>query len=88
MTQSEIKIGDTVKSFDFGKEHQDSYITGVVEAIGKLLDWQPGLNVYKIKCTGKVFGGKTIERFEDYYYPPVNGTPSFTGVCDYVEKIS
>lgn len=87
MGQEIINIGDTVRSFDFGKDQPDCYIEGTVEDMGRLLDWQQ-CDVYKIKCTKKVFSGKTIEKHEEYYYPPVNGTPTWTGEeCDYVSKV-
>ena len=85
ITVENIKVGDVVRSYDFGKESPDCYVEGTVEEIGRLLDWQ-SCDVYKIKCTRKVFGGKERDH-EDYYFPPVNGTPSFVGVCDYVTKI-
>ena len=75
----EIKIGDTVRSFDFPDNTREAegdkacYVEGVVEGIGRLLDWQP-CDVYKIKCTKKVFGGKEIKEHGEYYYVPVNGT--------------
>jgi hypothetical protein len=35
----EIKKGDKVRSYDFGKEHPECYIEGTVEEIGRLLEW-------------------------------------------------
>jgi len=82
-----IEIGDTIRSYDFGKDHPDCYIEGTVEEIGRLLDWQ-GCDVYKVKCSKKVFSGKVIVEHEEYYFPPVNGTPMMgSGVCDFVSKI-
>jgi hypothetical protein len=80
----EIKVGDTVRSFDFPDINKESegknacYVEGEVEAIGRLLDWQ-SCDVYKIKCTRKVFSGEEREEHEEYYYAPVNGTPTWTG---------
>ena len=78
-----IQVGETVRSFDFPETSRESegknacYVEGVVEEIGRLIDWQ-SCDMYKIKCTRKVFGGKEIERREEYYFAPVNGTPTWT----------
>ena len=78
-----IKIGDTVRSFDFPETARETegdnacFVEGVVEGIGKFLDWQ-SCELYKIKCTRKIFGGKEREH-EEYYFAPVNGTSTWTG---------
>jgi hypothetical protein len=80
----EINVGDTVKSFDFPETTRDldgkkaCFVEGVVEEIGRLLDWQ-SCDVYKIKCTKKVFSGEEIEQHEEFYYVPVNGTNTWLG---------
>jgi len=87
---SDIQIGNTVRSFDFSfrdvEGNNACYVEGTVEGIGRFYDWNT-CNVYKIKCTKRVFGGKVIEDHEDYYFPPKNGTPSILGPTDNVELI-
>ena len=88
-----IKTGDLVRSFDF-PEHDKStegknacFIEGEIVDIGRLLPEQ-GCNVYKIKVTRKIFGGEEISEHEEFYYPPVNGTPTWLGDKTHgVEKI-
>ena len=81
---SEIKIGDTVRSFDFPDSSKEAegnnacFIQGEVEEIGRGFFPGQSCDCYKIKCTRKVFGGKEIERREEYYFAPVNGTPTWT----------
>ena len=79
----EIKVGDVVRSHDFEHlretEGNDAcYIEGKVEDIGRFYEWQT-CDCYKIRCSKKIFGGNVIEKHEDYYFPPVNGTPTWMG---------
>ena len=88
---NKIIIGDKVRSFDFGDRDLEGkracYIEGIVEAIGKFLDFQ-SCEVYKDKCTKKDFGGEVRENHEEHYYPPKNGTTMMIGgKCDFVTKI-
>lgn len=92
MENTEIKVGDKVRSFDFPVHNKEiegeeaCYVEGIVEDIGRFIDWQP-CDMYKIKCTKKVFTGKEIDH-EEYYYVPVNGTGrTGGGVCDGVVKV-
>lgn len=93
MDNTEIKVGDTVRSFDFPDSSKDAegsnacYIQGEVEEIGRLIPHQP-CDVYKIKCTKKLFSGKEIAEPEEYYYDPVNGTQILgSGVTHGVVKV-
>ena len=80
----EINVGETVRSLDFPDSSRDAegknacYVEGVVVEIGRLLDWQ-SCDMYKIKCTRKVFGGEEIENHEEFYFAPVNGTGTWIG---------
>ena len=82
-----------MRSFDFPETSRESegknacYVEGVVEEIGRLIDWQ-SCDMYKIKCTRKVFGGEEREEHEEYYFAPVNGTGKMgRGVTDGVVKV-
>jgi len=83
-TQTEIKIGTQVRSFDF--EHRtDCFIDGIVEEIGEVIEGCPR---YRILVTRQVFSGE--ERDEPkggYVFPPVNGTPTFGGTTAFVQAI-
>jgi len=82
----EINVGDTVKSLDFPDtcreiEGKDAcFIEGVVEVIGQFASLKfQSCDMYKIRCTKKVFSGKEIEKHEEFYYAPVNGTKKMFG---------
>jgi len=90
MPNSEIKVGDTVRSFDF--EFVDNcYIEG------KVIDFHfiEGCERCMIELDKKIFNGK--DTTEDYLkqvngdrlvYPPINGTPSWMGdVLNNIKKI-
>jgi hypothetical protein len=88
-----IKVGDTVRSFDFPDTTKDiegdnaCFVEGVVEGIGRFIEWQ-ACDMYKIKCTRKVFGGEERDNHEEYYFAPINGTSKFGGgVTDGVVKV-
>ncbi len=87
---SEIKIGDTVRSFDFDGRDLDGeracYIEGEVIAI---VFWE-GCDRYKIKVSDRIFRGVNVSIGEDYgeVLPPVNGTPTSLGrICNGVVKM-
>ena len=62
-------------------------VEGVVEDMGaNACDFMPNANVYKIRATKRIFAGKEVE-FEDYYYPPMNGSRSLMGEINCVDKI-
>ena len=89
----EIKVGDTVRSFDFARFNKETegkeacFIQGEVLEIGR--PEGHSCDCYKIKVAKKVFGGEIIEECDDIYYAPVNGTKIFGGgVCDGVVKVS
>jgi len=86
-----IDIGTKVRSFDFADgpegrslagEHA-CYVEGVVTGFERL----EGCDRYEIKVTRDIFGGKEeSRRVGATIYPPVNGTPTWTGrVTDGVE---
>jgi len=91
---SEIKVGDTVRSFDFPDSSKEAegknacFVEGEVVEIGRMLDWQT-CDMYKIKCDKKMFSGKKIEKHEEFYYAPLNGTRiSMGGVTHGVVKVN
>lgn len=88
----DIKVGDTVRSFDFYSRdiegNQACYVQGEVEEIGRGFFPGQSCDCYKIKCTKKVFAGEVQEKREEYYFAPVNGTPKMIGKnCDGVVKL-
>lgn len=90
---NKIQVGDTVRSFDFPDSTRDvsgnnaCFVQGVVEGVGRFIEWQ-ACDMYKIRCTKKVFGGKEIEEHEEFYFAPINGTNKFVGgVTDGVVKV-
>lgn len=88
METSEIKIEDTVRSYDF-EGRKDCYVEGVVIGFVE----REGCNRYVIRVERDVVRGLE-QRFEGTrvgtnVYPPVNGTRKFFGgVCNAVEKIA
>jgi len=79
---SEIQVGDRVRSFDFPERGMElegdraCYVEGVVSDIRPL----DGCDRYVLIARRAVFGGK--EEIYDrprLFYPPVNGTHTFTG---------
>jgi hypothetical protein len=94
-----IHVGDIVRSFDFADINRETgerygrdltgdraaYIVGVVEEIADFAGF--GYNQYKIRVVSQISGGSAYLG-QDYYYPPVNGTPTFGGrILDGVEKV-
>ncbi len=90
----EIVVGTKVRSFDFAlgpdgralTGERACYIEGVVTGFERL----EGCDRYEIKVTRDVFGGKEdSRRVGATIYPPVNGTPTWSGrVMDGVEVIA
>jgi hypothetical protein len=86
-----IKVGDRVRSFDFamggfGRDlsgERAAFVEGTVVAIGDHLGL--GYNQYHIKVDFDIIGDGV--RVGTMVYPPVNGTPSWDGVTDFVEKL-
>lgn len=80
-----MKIGDTVRSFDFdGRELEGSgacYVEGKLVGIDSTHFDCPR---YVIHVKKRIFDGKRIEGDgNEFVYPPVNGTPTWLGgVCD------
>jgi len=92
---NEIRVGDTVRSFDFESHDVEGsracYVEGRVTAITEHDDngnpW--GCPRYRIEVTRCVFGGEPRERHAAVVFPPVNGTPTLMGdVCNSVERIA
>ena len=81
-----VKIGDTVRSYDFEERLESMrqcYVEGVVDSITDL----EGCDRYKIRTIKRVFGGEIVPH-DEFYYPPVNGTPTWLGgVCNNVEAV-
>ena len=78
----EVRVGDTVASFDFAcrsmVEAEACYVVGVVEAVGRRFDGvqlEVTCDRYKIRVVRQVFGGREVELPEGghYVFPPVNG---------------
>lgn len=85
MAVQEIKVGDTVRSYD--NKYRESYVEGLVVGFGEL----EGCPRYKISVFKMVErdGTDSTKHAPEYVLPPVNGTPKlFGGVCDFVEKIA
>ena len=80
-----IKIQDRVRSFDF-EGNKDCYTEGIVEGI----EFHEGCDRYKIYVDKCVFDGIEVS-YNEYIYPPVNGTLMMFGfksnVTYFVEKI-
>lgn len=81
----EIGMGDKVRSFDFAngtfgydlEGERACYVEGVILGVGDFLG--QGFDQYKILCLKRIFGGKEVQPEEDYFFPPVNGTPTWMG---------
>jgi hypothetical protein len=72
-----VKVGDTVRSYDFQERLETArncYVEGVVVGFQEV----EGCERYKIKTSYRAFGGEIVPH-DDFYYPPVNGTPSWLG---------
>ena len=90
-----IIIGDCVRSFDFPmlktrEERMECYVEGVVVGITdcKTDKIFRDCNRYKIRCCKRIWDSKKSSKHEDFYFPPVNGTPSmFGGVTNTVERV-
>lgn len=86
----EIVVGTKVRSFDFADRSLEGeracYVEGVVTGFERM----EGCDRYEIKVTLDVFGGKEeSRRLGATIYPPVNGTPTWTGrVTDGVEAVA
>ena len=81
MTKHNIKIGDTVRSYDFefGRDINPCYVEGEVMRMGKFELFHFDCDRYSIRVTKRVFDGEECELREDYVYPPVNGTETLFG---------
>ena len=86
----EIKVGDLVRSFDFNHIREivgtsACYVEGVVQEIVHA----SGCRRYRILCTRRVLGGKPdLREVGLNFYPPVNGTETYSGgLTSFVEKI-
>lgn len=86
---NEIKIGDTVRSYDFPFHNTDEtgeracFVEGEVTGFEKL----EGCERYVIQATRRVFGGEEGKPEAPTFYPPVNGTQSIFGVTNGVVKL-
>lgn len=81
-----IKIGDTVRSYDF--EHRsDCFVDGEVTALKTM----EGCERYEIKPTRRVWGDAEYPEasFPPAFYPPVNGTcyAGRNGFTNFVRKL-
>ncbi len=84
-----ITVGSLVRSFDFS-HHRDlegeraCFMEGEVVGFEKV----QGCNRFVIEVHRCVFGGKERSDFPARIFPPVNGTPTWTGrVTDGVELL-
>lgn len=86
-----IQIGSKVRSYDFPDDNQwrqengkECYVEGTVIGFKTV----EGCDRYVIQVERKVWAGKEVEKpYKGYVYPPVNGTPKISGVCNGVELI-
>lgn len=89
MKNTDIKIGDRVRSFDFDmfralEGERACYVEGEVIGFTELL----GCRHYEIRVGLDVFGGEPAGGRVGYTVrPPVNGTPTWCGVTNFVEKL-
>jgi hypothetical protein len=89
-----IKVGDRVRSFDFGSREVVGETACFVEGVVRNIT-HPSVDTkfrdcphYEIRVDRRVFAGDEINGaiIGGLVYPPVNGTPStFGGVTNYVE---
>src|SRR3954469_19209769 len=89
---TEIKVGDRIRSYDFDN-NKDCYITGTVTAIGRARA-NHSCAMYSFICEEIVWCGEVDNspaakaKAGETFYAPINGTPSSSGgVCNRVEKI-
>lgn len=71
----DVGPGDRVRSYDFAGI-LDCYVEGVVEALTEPMEGCPR---YKVRVERCVRQGREVAAFAEHVYPPVNGTPSWTG---------
>ena len=89
MKNTDIKIGDRVRSFDFDTSRalegeRACYVEGEVIGFTEL----EGCRRYEIRVGLDVFGGAPGGGRVGYTVrPPVNGTPTWCGVTNFVEKV-
>lgn len=82
-------IGDRVRSFDFHHRRdiegpESCYMEGQITGLEHI----EGCWRYKIEVTRCVFGGEECADHPPTIFPPVNGTPTWTGrTTDGVETI-
>ena len=87
-----IKVGDRVRSFDFGSREVVGETACFVEGVVRNIT-NPDVDTmfrdcarYEIRVDRRVFGGVEMEVVGGLVYPPTNGTPStFGDVTNYVE---
>lgn len=83
--QTDIACGDRVRSYDFAG-NRECYAEGVVEDIIAEME---GCARYKLRVERRVFDGKEVQQHEDFVFPPVNGTPTWSGgFTNYVQRLA
>jgi len=83
--QTDLRIGDRVRSYDFSGV-LDTFAEGVIETVVPEMEGCPR---YQVRVTRRVMEGRLLENFESHVYPPVNGTPTWTGdVTNLVERLA
>ena len=80
---TKVNVGDKVRSYDF-EGNESCYIEGIVTEIVTI----HGLQRYKIYTTKLVWNGEEETKFEQFYYPVINGTEGLFGTTDGVKKIA
>lgn len=73
--QVDLVVGDRVRSYDFAGNF-DCYVEGVVEAITDPIEGCPR---YEIRVQCRVFNSQPVDPGAEHVYPPVNGTPTWSG---------
>ena len=91
-----IKVGDRVRSFDFGSREVEGETACFVEGVVRNIT-NPSVDSnfrdcshYEIRVDRRVLAGEEINGaiIGGLVYPPVNGTPStFGGITDYVKLV-
>jgi hypothetical protein len=78
-----IGVGDKVRSFDFPGQC-DSFVEGTVTGFREY----DGCRRYIVETRIRVLGGEIMHVHVPHeVYPPLNGTPTWHGVCRGVAKV-
>jgi len=74
MKETNVQIGDKVRSMDF-EQIDNCYYEGIIVGFVNV----EMCDRYKIHVTKRVFNGEEKCQREDFIYPPINGLESWMG---------